>query len=152
MLSRFATLSIGTTNVSPLRVSIELQSELEWQKYATVNGAISATNAATSMYPSSFIIGKKVLAGAIELLLKESSPSMLTWSTDTSMRLKVGKTTGTFYGLDFNLTNCSFTNRMKSGDIFSEEYNWRMIQNPTALNDVITYNTCLLYTSPSPRD
>ena len=141
MLSRFTALSIGTTNVSPLRVSVELQNEIEWQKYATVNGAVSATNAATSMYPSSFIIGKKVLGGAIELLLKESSPSMLTWSTDTSMRLKVGTTTGTFYGLDFNLANCSFTNRMKSGEIFTEEYNWRMIQNPTALNDVITYST-----------
>ncbi len=141
MLSRFSTLSIGTTNVSPTKVAIELQNELEWQKYTTVNGAINATNAATSMYPSSFVIGKKILGGSIELALLEESSSMLTWSTDTSIRLKVGTTTGTFYGLDFNLTNCSFTNRMKSGDIFTEEYNWRMIQNPTSLNDVITYNT-----------
>tara|TARA_B100000029_G_scaffold508064_1_gene594065 strand:+ start:703 stop:1587 length:885 start_codon:yes stop_codon:yes gene_type:complete len=141
MLSRFSSLSIGTTNVSPSKATVELQNGIEWQRYTTVNGAVDATNAATSMYPSSVIIQKKVLAGSIELYLKEESSSMFTWNTDTSIRLKVGTTTGTFYGLDFNLTNCSFTNRIKSGDVFTEEYNWRMIQNPTTLSNVITYTT-----------
>jgi len=141
MLSKFATLTIGTTNVSPLSLSIELQNEFEWNKYVTVNGAVDATSAANSMYPSSFVIGKKILGGSIELLLEENSSSMLTWNTDTSIRIKVGTTTGTFYGIDFNLANCSFTNRMKTGDVFTEEYDWRMIQNPTTLSSVITYTT-----------
>jgi len=45
------------------------------------------------------------------------------------------------YGLDFNISNASFTKRTKDGDIFGEEYNWRMIQNPTALSSVLTYTT-----------
>ena len=45
------------------------------------------------------------------------------------------------YGVKFNITNCSFTNRMSAQDVFREEYNWRMTQNPTALSSVITYTT-----------
>ena len=45
------------------------------------------------------------------------------------------------YGIDLNITNCSFTNRMSAGNIFREEYNWRMTQRPTALSSVITYTT-----------
>ena len=141
LLSKFTTLSIGTATVSPLKVSIELQNEVRWNRYTTVNGAITATNASNSMYPSSFTLMKKILGGSIELYLADDSSSMLTWNSDTSIRIKVGTTTGTFYGLDFNLANCSFTNRMKSGNVFTEEYNWRMIQNPTALSDVVTYTT-----------
>ena len=44
-------------------------------------------------------------------------------------------------GIDFNITNCSFTNRMSTPDIYREEYNWRMTENPTALSSVITYTT-----------
>ncbi len=141
MLSKFATLSIGTATVSPIKCSIELQNQFSWNRHTTVNEAIDATDASNSMYPSAFTLTKRILGGSIELYLTDDSSSMLTWNTDTSIRIKVGTTTGTFYGLDFNLTNCSFTNRMKAGDVFSEEYNWRMIQNPTTLANVITYNT-----------
>ena len=141
LLSKFTTLSLGTATVSPVKVSIELQNEFKWNRYTTVNGAIDATNASNSMYPSSFTLQKKILGGSIELFLADDSSSMLTWNMDTPVRIKVGTTTGTFYGLDFNLANCSFTNRMKAGNIFTEEYNWRMIQNPTALSDVVTYTT-----------
>ena len=91
------------------------------------------------MYPSNFTIGTRVLGGSISKYLKSES-DLLDWSMNTPLRLKVG-TTGTFYGLDFNISNASFTKRTKDGDLFGEEYNWRMIQNPTALSSVLTYTT-----------
>ena len=45
------------------------------------------------------------------------------------------------YGVDFNISNCSFTNRMASGPTYTESYDWRMTQRPTALSSVITYTT-----------
>ena len=222
-------LTLGTTDVSDGVVgglSVELQNDIQWNKYDSVHGALTATNAATSQYPDNFIVGKRVLGGSIRRYLADDSSTVNTWNSDTSLRLKlgenVGKTvasvtithagggytqtpevtisggggsgatvtatlnvgavtaltitdpgsgytttptlsieerqfggsgsnaTGTaaisaenvVYGLDFNISNCSFTNRMSSsGDIFIEEYNWRMTQNPTALSSVLTYTT-----------
>jgi len=141
MLAKVPTLTVGSTRLSPLTLKLELQNETQWNKYDTVNGAVDATNAATSMYPSEFVIGKRVLAGAVGLLSPENSTERLTWNNGTSVELKVGTASGTFYGIHFNSNNCSFTNRLKTGDIFQEEYSWRMLQNPTSLSSVLTYTT-----------
>lgn len=222
-----ATLTLGSDDVSDsvIGVTAELQNDIQWNRYDTLQGAETVTNAATSMYPNNFTQGKQVLGGSIQKYYVDTSTSVLTWSTDTSFRLQagedVGKTlasvaiagggagyqsaptvtitggggsgatvtatisggavngltitnpgtgytsnptltiaaptfggsgtqaTGTatisankvVYGVDFNITNCSFTNRMSAGGIFGEEYNWRMTQRPTALSSVITYTT-----------
>ena len=134
------TLTLGSDDVSDcvLGLSVELQNDINWNSYNTLQGAVTATNAATSMYPSNFTTGTKVLGGSISKYLKDDSTSVLTWNSNTPLRLIAGNGT---QGLDFNITNCSFTNRMSASEIFREEYNWRMTQNPTALSSVITYTT-----------
>ena len=217
-------LTIGSTDISNAvtGISIEIQNDIEWNKYNTLHGATSATNAATSQYPENFTIGTRVLAGTITKYLESNSTSVLTWNSNTSLRLRAGKEVGrgiasvtlthagnayqsaptvsftggggsggagvgvlnsgavtsvtitsggfgytstpivvftggaylstaigtavldaepTIVGIDFNITNCSFTNRMSTPDIYREEYNWRMTENPTALSSVITYTT-----------
>ena len=207
-------------------ITVSLQNDIKWNNYNTVQGATTATNAATSQYPTNFTVGTKVLSGTISKYLEDESTSVLTWNNNISLRLRAGKdigrtvvsvaithqgagyttgapvvtisggggsgatvtaalssnvvsgltitnpgsgytsnpvltiaqppfggsgsqATGTatisadkiVYGVDFNITNCSFTNRMSAQDVFREEYNWRMTQNPTALSSVITYTT-----------
>ncbi len=120
---------------------MELQNNITWNPYDTVHGALTATNASNSMYASDFTIGTRVLAGSITKYLKDNSTSVLTWNNNTPLRMVIQSAPLGGRGLDFNITNCSFTNRMSSPDIFLEEYNWRMTQNPTALSSVITYQT-----------
>lgn len=220
-----ATLTLGSEDVSEsiVNINVELQNDIEWNGYDTLHGALSATNAATSMYPEKFTSGTKVLGGSIRKYLNDNSTSVLTWDSNTSLRLRAGKDigkkvtgitvvsqgsgynsvpevtihggggtgatatatlTGTavtgltltnqgsgylrtptvtiaespgsyanatasltmeaesvVYGVDLNISNCSFTNRMTSGPIYTESYDWRMTQRPTALSSVITYTT-----------
>ena len=93
------------------------------------------------MYPSNFTIGTRVLAGSISKYLKDTSTSVLTWNDNAALRMVVQHLPAGGRGLDFNITNCSFTNRLSTPDVFREEFNWRMTQNPTALSSVITYQT-----------
>ena len=217
-------LTIGSNDISNAvtGLSVEIQNDISWNKYNTLHGATSATNAATSQYPENFTVGTRVLAGTITKYLESNSTSVLTWDSNTSLRLRAGKDVGrgiasvtlthagnayqsaptvsftggggsggagvgvlnsgqvtsvtiteegfgytstptvvfsggaylstaigtavlkaepTTVGIDFNITNCSFTNRMSTPDIYREEYNWRMTENPTALSSVITYTT-----------
>lgn len=219
------TLILGSEDVSDsiVNIDVELQNDIEWNSYNTLHGALAATNAATSMYPENFTSGTKVLGGSIRKYLNDDSTSVLTWDSNTSLRLRAGKDigktvaaitvvsqgsgytsvpevtisggggtgatatatlTGTsvtgltltnsgsgylttptvtitespgsyanataaltmdaesvVYGVDFNISNCSFTNRMASGPTYTESYDWRMTQRPTALSSVITYTT-----------
>ena len=222
IIPTITTLTLGSDDVSDsvIGLSVELQNDIEWNNYNTVHGALTATDATNSMYPTNFTNGTKVLAGSISKYLKDDSTSVLTWNSNTPLRLaagqKAGKSVGSIavssggnayqstptvtitggggsgatatatvsggavtaitvtnggsgytsaptvtlsggnyfatatasavlstdfvvVGLDFNITNCSFTNRLSTPDIFREEYNWRMTQNPTALSSVITY-------------
>jgi len=137
------TLTIGGTDISSdvVALSVEVQNDISWNKYNTIQGAVTATNAATSMFPNNFTVGTRVVAGSITKYLKGST-DLLTWNTNTALRLKAWNTSNK--GVDFNITNCSFTNRFQDSEVFLEEYSWRMTQRPTALelaDSVITYTT-----------
>ena len=138
------TLTVGGDDVSSCvtTLSVEVQNDLNWNKYNTVQGARSSIDAETSMYPTTYFSGTKVVAGSIKKYLKEDSSDVLTWNTNTPIRIKAGKVIDSvFYGIDFNMNKCAFTNRIEISTMFMEEYNWRMTQNVTALSSVITYNT-----------
>ena len=143
VIPHIVTLTLGSDDVSDgvVGMSVELQNDISSNDYDTLHGALTATNAATSMYPSNFTIGTRVLAGSISKYLKDDSTSVLTWNNNTPLRIVVQHLPAGGRGLDFNITNCSFTNRMSTSAVFQEEYNWRMTQNPTALSSVITYQT-----------
>jgi len=140
IVPRISTLTLGSDDVSGSVVSLsaELQNDINWNGYNTIQGAHTSTDAATSMYPNTFHQGTRVLAGSIGKYLEKGSTSVLTWDNNTSLRMIAGNGT---QGLDFNVTSCSFTNRMSVGDVFREEYNWRMTPNQTALNTQVTYTT-----------
>jgi len=138
IIPKINTLTLGGTDVSGqvTGVTVEIQNDISWNNYNTLQGSVAATNAATSMFPSTFTIGTRVVAGAITRYIKDS-PDLLTWDTNTALVLKAG-TVGSFKGVSFDF-NCSFTNRLQGSEIYAEEYSWRMTERPTALSSVITY-------------
>ncbi|OUW92935.1 MAG: hypothetical protein CBD88_07865 [Flavobacteriales bacterium TMED228] len=143
IIPKLTKLTLGGVDVSRLviNLSLELENDISWNGYTTIQGAVSATNAATSMYPSNFTVGTKVLGGSIRKYLEQDSSTALTWDSSAALDLKAG-TTGAFTGIRVNSTNCTFTNRISTGsEVFQEEFNWRMIQNPTSLTSVLTYTT-----------
>jgi hypothetical protein len=138
IVPKINTLTLGGTDVSGqvASVSVEIQNNVEWNNYTTIQASVAATNASTSMFPSNFTVGTRVVAGAITRYIKDS-PDLLTWDTNAALVLKAG-TAGSFKGVSFDF-NCSFTNRLQNSGVYLEEYSWRMIERPTALSSVITY-------------
>lgn len=136
------TVRIGGTDVSDVTaLAVELQNEVKWTPYSTINDAIAATNAATSIYPSGFTLDKRILSGSIERYITDSNSSDLqTWSTNTAIFIKAGSTvSSTFAGIEFNLTTCSFTNRLKVGGVYTQSHDWRYLENPSDLETDVLY-------------
>ena len=141
-LSPDLTVALGGTDIHShlVSMSIELQNEISWIPWKTVNNALVA---GTTMYPTQFNLKGKILAGNITRYLNsDSKADAAIHGTTQSLRIKAGTLiSSTFYGIDLNTTNCSFTNRVGVGTAFTQNIDWRMVQNPTSLADVFKYET-----------
>jgi len=110
-----------------VRVSMELQNEIQWTGYKTVNNAISAT----TMYPSGFTLSKRILAGSIAQYLTDTTTSYASdFEANASLDLKAGSgdfsaLSNTFRGIHF-LGDVSYTTRVNTGSpVFLRNYDWR---------------------------
>jgi len=129
-------LSGGASKESLSSVSIELSTDIEWVPYTTVNGALEAVDANSTMYPVSFTVNKRSLHGAFTLYQLEP----LEWLINTSLFIRAGQKEGqAFYGFEFDMSNVSIQNNYNTNEVFTQTYTWRMTQNPDFLTQVIAY-------------
>lgn len=138
------TVTLNSSTLSDItRVAVELQNEINWTPYKTVNNAVAVTSASNSMFPTSYTLEKRILAGSLQQYVTDTNGSdLFTWDTGASLRIQAGQNVGgTLYGIDLNMTACSFTNRMATAQVFVQNYDWRLLQNPTDLGSIFTYTT-----------
>ena len=129
----------GSALTDIVGVTMELQNEIEWTPYTTVNDAVSAT----TMYPSGFTLSKKILAGSITQYLTDSNASYAqSFSSGTSLAIKAGNGLSglAFRGFSFGPATCAFTNRVRTEQVFLQNYDWRLTQN-TSLSSILKYET-----------
>lgn len=119
--------------------TLELQNDIKWTPYTSINSAVSGT----TMYPTAFTLGKRILSGTITQYLSDTNNTNLqTWDTDTTLYIEAGqKVISTLYGFIFDIGNCSFTNRLQTGNVFTQSYDWRLTENDNALSTIVTYET-----------
>ena len=137
----YLSVSVDSTSLAEgiYKVSVELQNEIEWTPYETVNDALNVTNAATSMYPSNFTLKKRILAGSIgQYVLSNFNSDTQQWKTGVPIVIKAGESAT--QGFQFDLSNCTFTNRNIVEDVFTQSYDWKMNDNPTDLGSKIKFN------------
>lgn len=134
-------LTLGGENIAnhAIQATVELQNDIVWIPYVTINGAVNNS----TMYPSTFYLQNRIVAGSVSrYVTPETDEDLQTYSSSTTLRIKVGQEIGgTFYGFDFNIGSCSYTNRLNTGAIFTQNYDWRMTDNSTSLDNIITYIT-----------
>ena len=129
---------------SIIGVTIELQNDIQWNPYTTVGGAIAATSASNSMYPSEFTISKKILSGSITQYLNDSNTTNTQqWDDNATLSITAGDgRTGSFFrGFSFGPATCSFTNRLTVGAVFFQNYDWRVVSNAASLSSILNYIT-----------
>ena len=144
LLNKELKVTLNSTDLSTNIYSIkaELQNDINWTPYTTVNEALSVTNATNAMYPTNFTVNKKTLAGSIGQYITDTTSSDLQdFTTGESLRIQAGEsihTSNPFPGIDINMASCSFTNRAKVEEVFTQSYDWRSTDNLTALSSIIT--------------
>ncbi len=128
-----------TLSASVFSVKVELQNNIKWIPYQTVNDALSVTNATNSMYPSQFTLEKRILSGSIEqYITSDFNSDLQQWETGVTVDIQAG--TSSTKGFQFDIEDCTFTNRLTVDEAFKQTYDWKMNQNPTDLGTIIKFN------------
>jgi hypothetical protein len=129
---------------SVFRVSVELQNRISWVPYETVNGALSVTNASTSMYPSEFTLKSRALSGSVsQYITSDFKSDLQQWETGVTVDIRAGTTSSK--GFQIDLDDCTFTNRLQVDEAFVQVYDWKSNANPVDLGSTthnnIKFNT-----------
>jgi len=138
---KYLQLKADTTNLTEgiYQVSVELQNNIEWLRYETVNDALAVTNSDNSMYPSDFTLKKRILSGSIgQYILSNFNSDVQSWKTGVDMVIKAGESAT--QGFQFDLEKCTFTNRNSVADVFTQSYDWKMNDNVADLGSKIKFN------------
>lgn len=126
-----------------LKASVELQNDITWIPYTTLNDALNVTDESNTMYPSNFTVGKKVLSGSFQTYVIDSTDvdDIQTWNQhNVELTLKAG--TDNTKGFSFDLDHCSFTNRVNVEEVFTQNFDWKFNGDPdqTDLTQLIKFN------------
>lgn len=136
--------TLGLTDITScvFGISAELQNEVKWTGYETVNQGLNVTDNTNAMYPSGFTVSQKIFSGNIQRYLQDGTEStLLNFDTDTPLRIRAGETQAPlFVGLDFNMPNVSYTNRVSAGSLYTQSFDWRLTTN-SALSATLQYKT-----------
>ena len=121
------------------KISAQLQNKVEWLPYLTVNAGIGSG----IMFPTQYSLTGRTLSGNITRYLNDTTEAgAQAVGRNQALRIKAGTMIGgLFKGFDFNMTNVSFTNRIETGEVFQQSYDWRLAQNVSSLAGILTYYT-----------
>ena len=122
-------------------VNLEIQNEGKWMKHETLQDSLSVTNASNTMYPSTYNLNGRTVAGSIQQYVNTSTATgavnLQTWSGNSTVNIKAGL--DDTFDLEANLTPVSFTNRMNASEIYSQNYDFRLLSGAGTLTNLITY-------------
>lgn len=118
------------------KISAELQNDIEWNEEQTIHKALQSG----ITYPTDFTLKSRILSGTIGQYVATDSLSYLQSNlSQVPLVITAGKNSTT--GFQFNLQNCTFTNRNNVDRVFTQNYDWRMNDNPDDLGTKLKLNS-----------
>jgi hypothetical protein len=116
-------------------LSIELQNNIQWVKNKFIQGACLSNEI---IFPEMFTIESRILSGNISRYLTEDNDRVQTVSSSSRLTIEAGQTiSNIFSGVKLVDALCSYTNRLSTGAVFMENYEWRFIDNTSTLSNLL---------------
>ena len=130
---------VGGSDVSNLvAATLQVQNNINWTPYETLQDSLSVTNASNAMYPSSYSLNDRVVSGNITQFFTNTNQSEFqTFNSNTSVAVKTIVDGSTF--LNANLSGCMFTKRSNPSEVFTQTFDFRLVTSPSDLGTIITY-------------
>jgi len=121
-------------------VSVELQNNVDWVPYRVLHSSLSVTDSSNTMYPYEYRLKDRVLAGSITRYITDINDQFLQdWRIGVPLKITAGENLQlpSAEGLDFDMPEVTITNRLGSGDVFIQSYDWRLTQSLNSSSNVL---------------
>ena len=130
---------VNNSTVSNLvTTTLQIQNNIEWTPYETLQNSLSVTNATNAMYPSDYSLTDRNVSGNITQFHSDANASEYqTFNTSTSVQVRT-KVNGSIF-FNANLADCMYTKRSDIAEVFTQTYDFRLVGTPTDLGNQITY-------------
>jgi len=132
--------SLDMNNI--ISTTFSISNETTWLQYETLQKSLLVTNASNIMRPSDYAVEKRNISGAIVQYQTDNNINQFDdFSTNSNITIKaveVGKAANATPFFQIQLNPASFTARMAVGDVYTQSYDFRLIDNSTTFNNIIT--------------
>ena len=118
--------------------TLQVQNNIQWTPYETLQNSLSVTNATNAMYPSDYSLTDRNVSGNITQFHSDANASEFqTFDTSTSVKIRT-KVNGSIF-LNADLADCMYTKRSAITEVFTQTYDFRLVGTPNDLGNQITY-------------
>jgi len=120
-----------------ISASIQVQNDIEWTAFATLQESLDVTNSSNAMFPSSYTVENRIVSGTVTQYQTDNNITQFDdFSTNSNITLKANKLSGsTFWQIQMN--PAMYSARVDVGAVFTQSYDFTS-QDNTALGTRIT--------------
>ncbi len=91
-------------------------------------------------YPQEAVIISRTFSGSVEQYVTDSTDHKYVQTHKTGVPIVIEAGKNSTSGFQFNLGNCTFTNRNNVADAFTQNFDWLMNDNPADLSAILKIN------------
>ena len=126
---------------SIISCNVQLQNEIAWTPYETINDAFNVTDSSNAIFPSEYTVGGRIISGEIRQYQNDNNVTQFDdFSTNTNLTLKaiqMGNASNATPFLQMNINPCMYTARLNMEEVYAQSYDFRSLDNDT-LDTIIT--------------
>ena len=131
--------SLSMNNI--ISVNLNIQNNITWTDYKTLQKSLNVTNASNIMRPSDYVVEKRIVSGTINQYQTDNNITQFdNFSTNSNITIKaveVGKNASATPFFQIQLNPASYTARMQVAAVYQQSYDFSSLDN-TALGTRIT--------------
>ena len=131
--------SLDMNNI--LSTTVNIQNNIDWTPYETLQSSLSVTNASNVMRPSNYVVNKRIISGAISQYQTDNNINQFDdFSTTANITLKGVKVEDAANATPFiqlALNPATFTARMTPSEVFVQSYDFSYTGSAT-VDSIIT--------------
>ena len=135
-------ITLNSLNMSSiLSCNLQLQNEITWTPYETLNESLDVTDSSNAMFPTTYTLGKRIVSGEIRQYQTDNNVTQFDdFMTSTNLTIrgfKVGTPSDGTPFFQIDLDPVMYTARIQPADVYTQSYDFRSLDN-TALETSIT--------------
>jgi hypothetical protein len=125
---------------SIIGVNLQIQNDVEWLAFETLQDSLSVTNSSNAMFPSAYMISSRVVSGAIQQYQTDNNITQFDdFSTNSNLSITAKKSSNTDFW-KINLNPVMYTARVETSEIYTQSYDFRSLDNTALATRITTYS------------